>query len=105
MKDSLEDSLEVIYTHKHGQIIMNMPLDQIMFTFLSKKILKEQLLLFWSVIKNSKELTYTSDNKIDRSTSNGIGELAKISTCIISANMSLPNWYDDWDGKFYFNWE
>lgn len=96
----MNEVLDVIFTHEKGQSQMTIPLILLQKTgaFQNKAAFEANLVCLFEGA--------TSFRAVGSAAHKASGEspqLVKISTCIYTETDFLPDWYGDWDGKFYYS--
>ena len=92
----MNEVLDIIYTHENGQNQLSIPLASLLClrAFNSKHTLEVNLLAFYYCGTTFREV---GGELVEPA------KLVKISTCIYTNSDFLPDWYGDWNGKFYYN--
>lgn len=93
----MNESLDIIFTHEHGQIQMTLPLEDLkkIDAFESKKKFEDTLNVLWLGLNYARHPLSAGIPKLRK--------LVKISTCVYSDSFDfLPEWHHDFDGKFYY---
>lgn len=96
----MNEVLDVIFTHEKGQSQVTIPLSilQKSAAFSSKDVFEATLISLFEAGESYRRVG-TSAHKMEGESP----KLAKISTCIYTETDFLPEWYGEWDGKFYYS--
>ncbi len=89
----LKNILDIIFTHEKGQSRMTLSLEDSPNVFLGKDFFESRLKWMWQVANSLRGM----GDEI-RSTP----KLFKISTLVIEPTNAIPDWYKEFDGKFYY---
>lgn len=94
-KKIMNEVFDIIYTHENGQHQLTIPLASLLCVraFNSKHTLEKNLLAFYYCGSTFRPVGAELVNP---------PKLVKISTCIYTETDFLPDWYGDWNGKFYY---
>lgn len=90
----LKNILDIIFTHEKGQSRMTLSLDESPNVFLGKDFFESRLKWMWQVANSLRGM----GDEIRQTP-----KLFKISTRVIEPTKPLPDWYKEFDGKFYYN--
>ncbi len=92
----MNNVFDIIYTYDGGQTRVTIPFADLPSNFFeSKRQMLDYLLFSFNAIETSRN---AKESVVWR-----IRELVKISTCVYSDTFVIPEWYKDWDGKFWQN--
>jgi hypothetical protein len=94
----MNEVLDVIFTHEKGQNQITIPLPTLSKAgfFEDKEKFEFGLLSFFEAATTFRAVG------VDVDKAGKIPRLVKISTCIYTETDFLPEWYEDWNGKFYY---
>jgi hypothetical protein len=90
----LTNILDIIFSHEAGQHRITLSLDDSPNVFLGKAFFESRLKWLWVVANSLREPCAEIKH---------VPTLMKISCKVIEPTHTMPDWFNEWDGKFYYN--
>lgn len=90
----LTNILDIIFSHEAGQHRMTLSLEDSPNIFLGKAFFEGRLKWLWKVANSLREPCAEIKH---------VPQLMKISCKVIEPTHTLPDWFNEWDGKFYYH--
>lgn len=85
--------LDIIFTHEAGQSRMTLSLADSPNIFLEKGFFENRLVWMWSVANSLRGMNAEMKP---------VPKLFKISCVVVEPSQTMPDWFNEWDGKFYY---
>lgn len=100
----MKDYLEIIFTHERGQSLLTIDLNTLhsleSCIYESKGSFEKHLNFLWEAAATFRPVEFNGFEIVNYVPD--IPKLIKISTCHYTKIFALPEWWGDWDGKFYY---